>query len=225
MTTASTSNTTSTTSSYTYTTQTTKIATSSTITSTSVTTVTAITLPSQSGAYVTVSGGGYIHMYDMFKVYVDYDLSQCKPEKITGQLLMQNFRFNPSLMYIISVTSSCGTIEADLETGEYTILFTEEEQDVKNCRVTFRMENLDSGPYGEYFTESVDTTLYDNDGNEIPVLDMKKYHLQVAPPDTTTDPLPQTGNNSPKTASAAACAALLIIAGGLAMYRSRRDEK
>ena len=37
--------------------------------------------------------------------------------------------------------------------------------------------------------------------------------------------LPQTGNNSPKTAAAAACAAILAISGGLAMYRSRRDEK
>jgi len=31
--------------------------------------------------------------------------------------------------------------------------------------------------------------------------------------------------NSPKTAAAAACAALLIIAGALAMYRSRKNEE
>jgi LPXTG-motif cell wall-anchored protein len=41
---------------------------------------------------------------------------------------------------------------------------------------------------------------------------------------TTTTELPQTGNNSAKAATAAGCAVLLIVSGGIAVIRSKKED-
>lgn len=146
-----------------------------------------------------------------------------------SKLFKEYYKLEDAPEPITTTTTTTTTPVETTTTTTTTVEYTESEKQLCKWASKDYEKKNDSVVANAEITSSDDEkceiTLKDYEGN---VLDV--YTVDPATGEGTNSAdeavdLPQTGKNSPKTAAAAACAALLVISGGLAMYRSRRDEK